>query len=107
MCAKSSYTSLLDKYQESLTNPAISFNDDERATDNYKIIDQYYRVYHKFTTNSSYAKKMITAKDDWSRITIEVRNTLQIKRYPLKEIKEILTTIFKQYGVERKARKQI
>ena len=47
---------------------------------------------------------MITAKDDWSRITIEVRNTLQIKRCPLKEIKDVLTAIYKQYGVERKAK---
>lgn len=54
-----SYNSLLSKYQESLTNPDVTFTDDEKATDNYNLIDRYYKEFRKFTTNSSYAKKMI------------------------------------------------
>ena len=99
-----SYMSLLKKYQENLINPTIKFSEDEKATENFMIIDLYYRQYRKLTTNSSYAKKMITAKNDWSRIVLEVRNILQIKRYPLKEIKETLNNIYKKYGVVRKAK---
>lgn len=100
-----SYCTLLAKYQYSLTNPDIVFRDDEKATENYQVIDQYYKEYGKFTTNSSYAKKMINAKgNDWSKIFIEVRNSLQVKRYPLKEIKEILNKIYKEYGLARKAK---
>lgn len=99
-----SYLSLLKKYQESLINPAIKFSKEEEATENYHIIDLYYRQNRKLTTNSSYAKKMITARDDWSRIVLEVRNILQVKRYPLKEIKEILNNVYKKYGVVRKAK---
>lgn len=100
-----SYSSLLNKYKESLTNPDVSFTDDERATENYQLIDRYYKEYGKLTTNSSYAKKMIKASgNDLLKTYHQVRNTLQIKRYPLKEIKEILTNIYKQYGVERKAK---
>lgn len=100
-----SYSSLLNKYQESLTNPDVSFTDDEQATENYQVIDRYYKEYGKLTTNSSYAKKMIKASgNDLLKTYHQVRNTLQVKRYPLKEIKEILTNIYKQYGVERKAK---
>jgi hypothetical protein len=99
-----SYANLLEKYRDSLSNPEITFSDDETATTYFQTIDSYYKEYGKLTSNYSYAKKMITAKDDWSKIIIEVRNTLQLKRYPLKEIKAILTKIYDQYGIARKAK---
>ena len=100
-----SYNSLLEKYKSSLNNTQIQFDEDERATENYKIIDQYYKQYGKFTYNSTYAKKMLGAiGNDWKKIYLEIRNTIQIKRYKKKEIKEIMTSIYKKYGVERKAK---
>lgn len=100
-----SYESLVRKYQESIKDPDITFTEEEKATENFQLIDKYFKEYGKLTGNSSYAKKMVKAAgNDLLKTYHQVRNTLQEKRYTLKEVKEILTKIYRQYGVERKAK---
>ena len=100
-----SYKTLLEKYKESLRNPEITFTEEEQAQENYQIIDQYWHQFHNFVTNSTYAKKRLTASDDWNRTVIDIRHILEVKSYDwVKELKPILTKIYNQYNVKRSAR---
>lgn len=77
----------------------------KKATENYQIIDTYYKQNKSFTNNSSYAKKMLKATgNDWLQIYYEVRNTLKFQRYPKKDVMKILNNIYTKYGIKRKAK---
>ena len=100
-----SYESLLEKYQNSLTDETIIFTDDEKATENYQIIDTYYKQYHKFTKDSSYCKKMLKAVGNvWLQIYYEVRKTLKIQRYKKSDLMKLFNTIYQRYDIKRKAK---
>ncbi len=100
-----SYESILEKYQKSLTDENVIFTDDEKATENYFVIDNYYKQYRKFSNNSSYAKKMLKAVGDvWLQIYYEVRNTLKADRYKKTDLMKILNTIYNKHDIKRKAK---
>ena len=100
-----SYETLLEKYRLSLDDETVIFTDEEKATENYQIIDTYYKQNKSFTNNSSYAKKMLKATgNDWLQIYYEVRNTLKFQRYPKKDVMKILNNIYTKYGIKRKAK---
>ena len=100
-----SYESLLEKYRNSLTDETITFTDEEKATENYYIIDNYYKQNKTFTNNSSYAKKMLKAVGDvWLQIYYEVRNTLKADRYKKTDLMKILNTIYNKHDIKRKAK---
>lgn len=100
-----SYETLLEKYKESIKDNTVIFTDEEKATENYQIIDTYYKQNKSFTNNSSYAKKMLKATgNDWLQIYYEIRNTLKFQRYPKKDVMKILNNIYNKYGIKRKAK---
>lgn len=98
-----SYETLLEKYKESINDNSITFSEDEKATENYQIIDTYYKQNKSFTNNSSYAKKMLKATgNDWLKIYYEIRNRLKTERYLKKDLIKILSNIYEKYGISRK-----
>ena len=98
-----SYETLLEKYKESINDDSIIFSEDEKATENYQIIDTYYKQNKSFTNNSSYAKKMLKATgNDWLKIYYEIRNRLKTERYLKKDLIKILSNIYEKYGISRK-----
>lgn len=98
-----SYESLLSKYKERLKDESVEFTEEEKATENYFVIDTYYKQYGKLSENGSYAKKMLKAVgDDWLKIHLEFINTLYVKQYKLTDLKMILEAIYKKYGINRK-----
>lgn len=100
-----SYETLLEKYKESIKDNTVIFTDEEKATENFQIIDTYYKQNKSFTNNSSYAKKMLKATgNDWLQIYYEIRNTLKFQRYPKKDVMKILNNIYNKYGIKRKAK---
>lgn len=100
-----SYGALLDKYKRLVNGEDVVFTDDERATENYRLIDAYYLQYKEFTGNSTYAKKMVKVfNDDWKRLTYEVINTFPKGIYTKKDAKDKLTKLYAKYGISRKAK---
>ncbi len=98
-----SYSVLLEKYKESLKDETVIFTAEEKATENYQIIDLYYKQNKTFTSNSSYAKKMLKANgNDWLKINIELHNMISETCYPWKQLKLMLEAVFKKYGINRK-----
>lgn len=101
-----SYSVLLDKYKNMIKGDnSLSFTKDEMATENYILIDTYYKQYNSFTNNSSYAKKMIKVyNDDWKRLTYEIINIFPKGIYVKKEVKDKLNQLYNKYGIKRKAK---
>ena len=84
---------------------SLSFTKDEMVTENYILIDTYYKQYNGFTNNSSYAKKMIKVyNDDWKRLTYEIINIFPKGIYVKKEVKDKLNQLYNKYGIKRKAK---
>lgn len=104
--SKYSYLVLLEKYKSFINgNTDIKFADDEIVTENFKLIDSYYKQYNSFTNNSTYAKKMIKVfNDDWKRLTYEIINIFPKGIYVKKEVKEKLNKLYLKYGINRKAK---
>ena len=101
-----SYSALLDKYKNMIKGDnSLSFTKDEMVTENYILIDTYYKQYNGFTNNSSYAKKMIKVyNDDWKRLTYEIINIFPKGIYVKKEVKDKLNQLYNKYGIKRKAK---
>lgn len=101
-----SYSVLLDKYKNMIKGDnSLSFTREEMATENYILIDTYYKQYNGFTNNSSYAKKMIKVyNDDWKRLTYEIINIFPKGIYVKKEVKDKLNQLYNKYGIKRKAK---
>jgi len=101
-----SYSVLLDKYKNMIKGDnSLSFTKEEMVTENYILIDTYYKQYNGFTDNSSYAKKMIKVyNDDWKRLTYEIINIFPKGIYVKKEVKDKLNQLYNKYGIKRKAK---
>ena len=98
-----SYNVLLEKYKQSITDKTITFTEQEQATENYHLIDLYYRQNKTFTNNSAYAKKMLKAEgNDWLKMYVDVHNIIIKNTYQWKDLKIRLEAIYKKYGVNRK-----
>jgi hypothetical protein len=98
-----SYATLLEKYKESLKDETVTFTDEEKATENYQVIDLYYRQNKTFTNNSSYAKKMLKANgNDWLKIYLELHNMIMVSLYEWKQLKLLVEGVYKKYGINRK-----
>lgn len=100
-----SYNALVSKYEDSLNDDSIQFTDEEKATENYQMIETYYKQYGKLTNNSTYCKQMIKATgDNFLKLYYQVRNAIKVQRYKKTELKSILQEIYKDNGIVRKAK---
>lgn len=101
VCRDLSYSVLLAKYKNK-----ESFNSEEKATDNYKLIDDYYKEFNSYTVNPTYAREALFAKGDILKsIKVNIQSTFRrSKDYDLKEVKETLQKIYDNAGIKRKAK---
>lgn len=72
----------------------------------YNLIMESKRLYNKVWSNFSYAKKMVeNYSNEYARIIITVRMAFEInKKYSVKEVKDKLTNIYKEFGLNRNAK---
>ena len=123
---KLSYLSLMHKYKKNLVNPTIDLDDplallstpeqpyvdlskfdsEELHSKNFAIIDSYYKSYHKFTTNATYARRMarvIGAEEDQFRVDMQC---LYEKGYTQEKqaLQNEMTKVYERYHIERRAK---
>ena len=98
---KLSFYSLLKKFKAQLAGVAVTFDDEEMAGDNYKLIQDFYDVYHKLPGNPTYAKRMIAHKGcEEKQYIIDLLAPFQEgEEYPAQFIKDHIAKVYLDYGI--------
>ena len=81
------------------------FDEEELASNNFKIVDAYYKAYGKFTQNSTYARRMArVVGDEGDQFRTEIQSMFSVGRYSLDDIKNPLNKLYSQYRIARRAK---
>lgn len=98
------YSVVLDIYKKAVKGEDVEFTEYQLASDNYKLIDNYYKQTGKFNSNPTYVKGMVlNCNNEWEQLKIDVRSKFNIgHRYSRKEVKEVLNILYKKYNLNRK-----
>ena len=98
------YSVLLDMYKKVVNGEEVEFDEYQLASENYQLIDAYYKQAGKFSDNPTYVKEMVlNCDDEWKQLRIEIRSSFNTgHRYSRKEVKDILNQLYSNYGLRRK-----
>ena len=81
------------------------FDEDELASENFRIIDNYYKGYGKFSTNSTYARRMARViGDEEDQFKVDMQSLFEVGRYDLNQVKSRLNQLYAEYGIRRRAK---
>ena len=98
---KLSFYSLLKKFKAQEAGVSVTFDAEEMAGDNYKLIQNFYDVYHKLPGNPTYAKRMLAHIG-----CVEKQYAIDLLApyeeggvYPAQDIKEHIRKVYLDYGI--------
>lgn len=103
-----SYESLIEKYEKINNGEDITFSEDEKATDNYKLIDAYYKKFKKLQKRKDRAKELLDVYGKtYNKVRYYIKEVFKIGgRMTIKEYKEKMASIYKGCGITRKPKKE-
>ena len=100
---KLSFYSLQKKFKAQEAGEAVTFDAEELAADNYKLIKSFIDVYHKIPNNPTYAKRMVAHIGcEEKQYIIDLLAPYEVgKMYPVPQMKEHIGSVYMQYGVDK------
>lgn len=103
-----SYDVLLEKYERKINGEDVTFTEDETTTENYKLIDRYYKKFKKLQKRKDRAKKLLEVYDDsYNKVRYYAREIFKVgDRMTIKEYKLKMAGIYKECDITRSPKKE-